>query len=61
MIMNREVYMSKGLIPHEPAYSGHANNPIRKADKKGSKKKPIGKRYKQRTEEMRHTQTSRGH
>jgi len=53
--------MSKGSIPQEAAYSGHANQPYKKEKGKNKSKQPSGRKYKERTEEIHHTQTSRGH
>jgi len=53
--------MPKGSIPQEPAYSGHANQPYRKGKGKNKAKQASGRKYKQRTEEIHHTQTLRGH
>lgn len=53
--------MSKRAIPQEPAYSGYANQPYKKNKGKTKSKQPLVRAYKQRTEEIHHAQTSRGH
>lgn len=53
--------MPKGLIPQNSAYIPYAKVSSKKDKQKNKSKQPNSVQYKQRAEEIHHTQTSRGH